>query len=155
MRISRWKDKEVFSQIREVAIAQAEAIMDDLVSEAKSRTPVSPIVREGKWSGHRIISFKPRRGRSKGQSVSFTAKRWLGRQPGDLRSTIRKVTKRDRRGNIRVYAGNTKIYWAFMVERGTSKTKAVRYLKNAFEHIQATAKERLEKSIKVNVPELS
>lgn len=154
MRVSGWKDREVFSQIREVAIEQAEAIMDDLVMEARTRTPVSPIVREGKWSHNKVVSFSIKKGRNKGQAVSFTAKRWLGRQPGDLRKTIRKVTRHDRRGNIRVYAGNTKIYWAFMVERGTSKTKAVRYLKKAFDHIQATAKERLEKGIASRVPEL-
>lgn len=118
MRVENWKADQVFSDITNQAIENANNFMDSIVLEAKRLCPVDPItVREGKFSSA-VISFTPRTGKNKGKPVSFgTQKRWMGREPGNLRDTIRRVNKPGS-GTIRVYAGNFKIYWAFMVERG-------------------------------------
>ena len=147
-RVANWRAKELFSQVREVALEEANAVMDGLVEDAKRLCPVSPIEREGRWSYDQNISFTPKRGKNRGQRVSFRAKRWMGRQPGDLRSTIRKVTKHDRVGNIRVYAGNAKIYWASMVEHGTRGRPGVHYLKRATEQAKAHTVQRITKRLR-------
>jgi hypothetical protein len=118
MRVANWKGQEVFNDITQAAFRNANDFMDSVVSEAKRRCPVDPVTfREGKFSSAQV-SFTPRTGRNKGKLVSFgTQKRWMGREPGNLRDTIRRVNKSGS-GSIRVYAGNFKIYWAFMVERG-------------------------------------
>jgi HK97 gp10 family phage protein len=138
LRIENWRGKEVFDQIAEQALENANLLMDDVVAAAKSRCPVGTVTREGKWSTANV-SFTPQSGKNKGQRVSFTTdKRWMGRNPGDLRNTIRRVTK-PRTGNIRVYAGNFKIYWAYMVERGTSKMPAKPFLRPAFQSAKQIA----------------
>ena len=133
MKISKWNANKVFGDIYKQAMKNGNELMDQVVVAAKAKCRVGTITREGKWSGEVTVSFTPRTGRNKGRPVEFRAKRWMGREPGDLRDTIRRVNLRDSvSGNIRVYAGNTKIYWAFMVERGTSKTAAHPFLKPAF-----------------------
>lgn len=119
MRVSRWKAKEVLEEIYDTAVENATDIMTDIVSEAKRRCPVDPeTFREGRF-GSANITFTPKTGRNKGNLVSFsTDKRWMGREPGDLRRTIRLVSSREDKGNQRVYAGNFKIYWALYIERG-------------------------------------
>jgi hypothetical protein len=124
MRIENWHSKEIFKEYEDTAMDNANAVMDTVVDQAKALCPVDPItVREGKF-GSANVSFIPKTGKNKGQLVQFhTEKRWMGRQPGDLKGTIRRVNKRDEsHGSIRVYAGNFKIYWAFMVEHGTAST---------------------------------
>lgn len=131
MRIENWRGKEVFDEIAEIALQNANDLMDDVVQNAKARCPVGTVTREGRWSSANV-SFIPQTGKNKGSRVSFrTDKRWEGRNPGDLRNTIRRVTK-NRTGNIRVYAGNFKIYWSYMVERGTAKMSARPFLRPAF-----------------------
>jgi HK97 gp10 family phage protein len=143
-RVANWRAKEVFNEVKAIALAQAEEVMDDVVLEARARCPISPIFREGKWATNQTVSILRKKGKLKGTVITFNAKRWLGRLPGDLRDTIRKVTKHDRLGNIRVYAGNTKIYWAFMVERGTVKTPAQPFLRPAFHNAQVNAIARIQ-----------
>ena len=143
MRIEGWRSKEVAKEITEQALLNANAVMDDVVEAARQRCPVSPIVREGKWA-NAIVSFTPGTGRSKGKSVSFAGKRWTGRSPGDLRNTIRRVNNSRRPGNVRVYAGNAKIYWAHMVERGTSRTPAQPFLRPAFHGIRGQILNRIK-----------
>jgi hypothetical protein len=147
-RVANWRAKEVFNEVAQVALAEANAVMDDLAEEAKARCPVSPIVRQGKWATNQTVNINPKSGKNKGKSITFQARRWLGREPGDLRKTIRKVTKRDRPGNIRVYAGNTKIFWAFMVERGTIKTPAQPFLRPALHSAQQRALSRIQARLK-------
>ena len=119
MRVSKWKAKEVLEDVFLQARQNAIDIMDDVKEEAKRKCPVDPdTFREGRF-GSANISFTPKTGRNKGKLVQFsTDKRWYGREPGDLRRTIRRVTSKDNAGNLRVYAGNFKIYWALMIERG-------------------------------------
>jgi HK97 gp10 family phage protein len=138
MRIENWRGKEVFDQIAEQALENANLLMDDVVAAAKARCPVGTITREGKFVSANI-SFTPQSGKNKGKLVSFsTDKRWQGRNPGDLRNSIRRVTK-PKTGSIRVYAGNFKIFWAYMVERGTAKTRAQPFLRPAFQSAKQIA----------------
>jgi very-short-patch-repair endonuclease len=111
MRVANWRAKEVLTHIYDQAIQNGEEIMDDVVEDAKRRCPVGDTtVPDGYTSAN--ISFTPKTGRNKGQLVEFgTQRRWKGRFPGQLRGTIRRVTRRDR-GNIRIYAGNYKVYYA-------------------------------------------
>lgn len=148
MRISKWNGNKVFGDIYVQAMKNGNELMDHVVTAAKARCPVSQITREGKWSGEVTVSFTSGTGRNKGRTVEFRAKRWMGREPGDLRDTIRRVNLHDKTsGNVRVYAGNTKIYWAFMVERGTSKTAAHPFLKPPF----LSAKRKALRAIKTGV----
>ena len=147
MRVANWKAPEVFDEISERALNNANDFMDLVVAEAKRRCPVDPITfREGKFS-NAIVSFTPQTGHNKGSLVYFgTQKRWLGRAPGNLRDTIRRVNK-IASGNIRVYAGNYKIYWAFMVERGTSRTAAQPFLRNAFYSMRAEVNRAIKNGV--------
>jgi len=139
MRVAKWKAPEVFNEISERALNNANDFMDLVVAEAKRRCPVDPITfREGKFS-NAIVSFTPQTGHNKGSLVYFgTQKRWMGRAPGKLPDPIKRVNK-DARGNIRVYDGNYKICWAFMVGRGTSKPRAQPFLRLAFYSMRTEA----------------
>ena len=124
-RISRWRP-QVFESVKQTALGNAYDFMDSIVAEAKVRCPPpgkTNITRPDGWS-NAVVAFTPKRGKNKGKLVTFsTTKRWVGRNPGDLKATIRRVGRHDAvRSNIRVYAGNFKIYWAFMVEYGTDST---------------------------------
>lgn len=120
-RIANWRAKEVFGEIADAAMRSASDIMDNVVAAARAY-PVPVLVdlaqeRPDGWKSANV-SFTPKTGKNKGRAVSFsTDKQWLGRKRGDLSKTIRKVTSDDRVGNFRVYAGNFKIYYAFMVEK--------------------------------------
>lgn len=143
MRIKGYRIKEVQEEILGQAMENACDLMDMLVVDAKSRLVTStkkpPIVREGGF-GSADVSFTPKTGRNKNKLVEFsTDKRWMGRHNDEmdtLAETIRRVT-RPGKSNVRVYAGNFKAYWAFMVERGTSRTAAIPFLRPAFEVIKS------------------
>lgn len=146
MKIAKWNANKVFGDIYNQALKNGNALMDDIAARAKARCPIGSITREGKWSHNVSVSFTPGSGRGKGKLVKFTGKRWMGREPGNLRDTIRRVNIHNS-GSIRVYAGNFKIYWAFMVERGTSKTAAQPFLRPVFH----SARSRALRSIKQGV----
>lgn len=116
MRVERWKAPEVFTQIFDQALDNANQVMDEVVENAKRLCPVGTVTREGK-EVLQGVSFTPKTGKNRGSLVEFQGKRWTGRKPGSLRDTIRRVNKSGS-GNVRVYAGNYRIYWAFMIERG-------------------------------------
>ena len=152
-RVANWRAKEIFSQIAEEAIKAGNEVMDDVVVDSRAKCPVGTITREGKWSSAKV-SFTPRSGANKGKLVSFsTDKRWMGRAPGDLKGTIRRVNKPSRPGNIRVYSGSFKIYWAHMVEYGTMKSRAQPFMRPAFNGIKNSIISRIEKGI-AKVPEV-
>lgn len=143
MRLDSWREGEIFNEITETALKNANNVMDDVVKLARSLCPVGTISRPGGWSSANV-AFTPKTRKNKGKPVSFqTEKRWMGREPGDMRNTIRRVNKRES-GNIRVYAGSFKIYWAFMVERGTIKTRPQPFLRPAFQQVQTTALEKIK-----------
>jgi len=139
----------------------ANAVMDDHVADAKRRCPVKKKV------GGRAISegteyrsadpdhvmrdvlFRTKRGKV----VNFIANTWVGRRAGSLKSTIRKVEKYDRAGNLRCYAGNNKVFYARFVEYGTVKTRKQPYMRPSFQAIKGTIKERIEAEMR-KVPEV-
>lgn len=144
MRVANWRPKEVGDQIFGQAEENANGVMDEVVEEAKARCPIGEIRRAGKWSGQRFVSFTPGTGRNKGIRVGFTAKRvWLGREPGDLRNSIRRVNKAGS-GNVRVYAGTFKIFWAHMVERGSVHWPAHPFLRPALGAIKSRILSRIK-----------
>ena len=147
MKITKWNGSKVFGDIYKRALENGNSFMDQVVKDAKARCPVGTITREGKFAAAHV-SFTPKTGRNKGIPVDFgTQFRWYGREPGNLRDTIRRTNIRDS-GSIRVYAGNYKIYWAFMVERGTSKSAAQPFLRPAFFAAKARALRAIKKGSK-------
>jgi hypothetical protein len=136
-KVMNWKAPEIFNEINDRCLDNANKFMDVVVLEAKRKCPIdTKTFREGKFS-NAAVSFTPRTGKNKGKLVTFnTSKRWLGRYPGNLRNTVRRVN-RTGSGNIRVYAGDYKIYWAFMIERGyhdrSGKHHAgIHFMRNSF-----------------------
>lgn len=161
MRVAKWRADEVFGEYRSRAEANANDIMDDVVVAAKNKlasaisayepspnSPPRPIIRRGRES-YAKVSFTPKTGKNKGKLVEFeTSRRWTGRHytsEDTLIDTIRRVNGRKNPGNVRVYAGNFKAYWAFMVERGTHKTPAHNFLRPSFHAQKATMLKRLTK----------
>jgi hypothetical protein len=116
MRVERWRAKEEFDRLSQTAMDNANTAMDEVVAVARQRCPVGSVSRDGKWV-FQGVSFTPGTGKNRGNLVQFQGRRWTGRQPGNLRDTIRRVNKAGS-GSIRVYAGSYKIYWAFMIHRG-------------------------------------
>lgn len=146
MIIEGWRAKEVFQGIVDTALDNAEGVMDDVEEAARRRCPELKDLSQERPDGwaHAEVSFTPQTGKNKGKLMQFsTDKRWTGRKRGDLKRTIRRVSKRTK-GNIRVYAGNFKIYWAFMVERGTKKTKMQPFLRPAFQEIKSQIVNRIQ-----------
>ena len=140
MRIARWKMKEHMEIQKERIIRNGNEAMDDVVKLAKQLCPVGTVTRDGSYVDA-SISFTPKAGKNKGRSVSFETARFMGRRPGMLRDTIRRVT---RNGNIRVYAGGTKkVYWQLYVERGTIKMRKRPFLRPAFNALKSGMKVKL------------
>ena len=152
MRVENWKAKEIFSQIAEEALKAANEVMDDVVVAVKVRCPVGTITRDGKFK-KTTISFTAKAGTKKAKAVSFEAQSWSGRYPGQLRDTIRRVNKKDRPGNIRVYAGNKKTAYAHFLEYGTVKMKRQSFMRPAFQQMKNQVISRIEKGIG-QVPEV-
>jgi hypothetical protein len=156
MRIAKWRADKVFSEITDAALAQGNAVMDSVASSAVSKCRGFAYKwkeRPGGWSGA-DVAFIPKTGPNKDKLVAFrTEKRWTGRQYGDLARTIRRVNKEEKPGNIRTYAGNFKIYYAFMVERGTSSTGwggpavAQPFLRPAFNEIRSKVTPNIQKAV--------
>jgi hypothetical protein len=156
MRIANWRAKQVFSDITDAALDEGNNVMDRVVTVARQKCPVlksSIKPRPDGWSGANV-SFTPKSGPNKGKSVSFrTEKRWTGRQPGDLKRSLRRVNRPEKPGSIRAYAGNFKIYYAFMVEKGTLSTgwggpaKAQPFLRPAFNEIRNKVTPNIQKAV--------
>lgn len=144
MRLKGIRINEVSEEIYGQAMENAKTLMDGVVKDAKRRLQagikqIPPIVREGHFS-KASVSFTPKTGKNKGTLVQFdTDKRWTGRHYDAIDTLVKTIRRVDRQGksNIRVYAGNFKAYWAFMVERGTSRTAAIPFLRPAFENAKA------------------
>jgi len=145
MRIDGWKGKQVFDNLVNLAMIGANKVMDEHVEAAKRLCPTGKITRSGA-NVMRDVLFTTKHGKA----VNFIADTWVERIPGSLKSTIRKVEKYDRAGNIRVYAGNTKVYYARFVEYGTASTgfggpaHAQPFMRPSFQAIKPTVKDRIE-----------
>ena len=154
MRVENWHTKDIFKTIEGRAVGNANSLMDEVVLKAKVLCPPpgkTNISRPPGWSKANV-SFTPKTGKNKGKLVSFTTtKRWVGREPGNLRDTIRRVNKTDSmRETIRAYAGNFKIYWALYIEKGTLSTgwggpsPAYHFLKPPFHATKSTVVNRIK-----------
>jgi HK97 gp10 family phage protein len=142
-RVANWRDKEVFARIEETAIRNGNEFMDEVVAEAKRRCPIGDETRPGGFTDA-TVEFTPRTGRNKGKLVKFgTHKRWKGRFPGQLQSTIRRTNKAGA-STIRVYAGNFKVYYARFVEKGTVKMRKKPFLRPAFDGKKRQALKRVQ-----------
>lgn len=148
MRVEGWKGKEVFDALGDAALAGANAVMDEHVADAKRRCPVGKVNRADGY-GVRDVLFTTKRGKD----VNFLAHTWVGRIPGSLKDTIRKTEKYNRPGNLRCYAGNSKVFYARFVEYGTVKTKAQPFLRPSFQAIKGTLRDRIESEMR-KVPEV-
>ncbi len=154
MRVSNWRAKEVFEGFKEKAFSNAEGVMDEVVVDARARCPVGKFSYKKYLSGmrgehkYREISFTPKSGRNKGQTVRFSAKVMKGRQPGTLKNTIRRVSRRSN-STIRVIAGNSEVIYARFVEKGTSKMAARPFLRPAFNQKKKSIVKRVAKGGKV------
>ena len=143
MRIENWHSKDIFQGFIDKAEQGANAVMDEVVAASKAKlaglVSYPPIVREGKFSSA-DVSFTPKTGKDKNQLVQFhTNKRWMGRHKtkvDTLVETIRRVNKTGS-GNVRVYAGNFKAYWAFMIEKGSVNNKAYHFLQEPFHSMKS------------------
>jgi HK97 gp10 family phage protein len=145
-----WNADEVFGTIRERAIESARNLMDEFVIAAKRACPIGTVTREGKFVSV-DVSFTPKRGPNKGERVQFTTdKRWTGRYPGQLRDTIRRVEKASRPANIRVYAGNFKVYYAHMVEYGTVKSPPHSFMRRTFADLKNDVVKKIEDKMAKN-----
>lgn len=149
VKIVGWKGKEVFKELADAAIAGINIVMDKHVEGARRLCPVGKITRSG-GNKLRDVLFVPQKGRSKGKTVNFIADTWQGRQPGSLKSTIRKVERYDRPNNVRCYAGNSQVYYARFVEYGTASTgwggpaKKQPFMRPSFLAVKGKAKEIIE-----------
>jgi hypothetical protein len=119
VRIANWHGGEIFKGFIDKAEANANIVMDEIVVAAKSNLVMTKpqVIRKGGFGKAHVV-FTPKRGRHKDEVVDFdTDKRWMGRgDPNILARTIRRVN-RPGSGGIRIYCGNTKVYWAYMVEK--------------------------------------
>lgn len=113
MKVVGWRAKDVFRGIADQAFANAEIVMDEVVSIARNLCPVGTISRP----------------------IPPGGKYWQERIPGALRATIRRVSRKDK-NNIRVYAGNKKVYYARFVEYGTVKTRKKPFVRPAFQQVK-------------------
>lgn len=133
-----WKADKVFMDMKAAAIGAVRERAETMAAMAKKDCPVDPDTIRPPVFSDQDVSFTPLRGRGKGKLVSFRARVWMGRKPGDLQSTIRVVEKPENPGNFKVIAGNFKIYWARFVEYGTSRSKAKPFMRKNFDAIKPT-----------------
>lgn len=147
MRVENWRAKGIFDQIASNALEAANEIMDDHAKAAKLMCPVGTVNRPDGYVNRPVV-FTPSTGKGKGKEVRFVARTWMGRKPGSLRDTIRKVTKPSRPGNIRVYAGTNKVFYARFVEYGTVKTPRQSFMRPTFQAIKGTIESRIEAGIR-------
>ena len=158
MRVENWKAKEIFSAIVEEALKAANEVMDDVVAASRAKCPVGTVTREGKWITATVAFTPTTKNRrkipeGKRKPVSFQAKQWTGRYPGQLRDTIRRVIKPSRPGNIRVYAGNAKVNYAHFIEYGSIKNPPHSFMRTSFNSIKNSVISRIEAGI-AKVPEV-
>ena len=152
MRVGKWKADEIFMAAKDAALMAIREQAELVAAQTRATVHVdTETYREPRFSTSlRDISFIPSKGRNKGDTVSFKAQVWLGRKPGDLKATIRTVEKPDKLGNIRVIAGNFKIYWARFAEYGVPSRNIPQslFMRNAFDAVKPKVKEAVAASVR-------
>jgi len=137
-RISGARVQEVGDSIYGQCLENGNVLMDSITAHARRICPVGTVTRKEGYA-KRFVSFIPKSGRKSGTLVEFMANTWIGRSPGSLRDSVRRVNSRRKPGSIRVYAGHYKVFYAFMVERGTVKTRPQPFLGPAWNSGKARA----------------
>ena len=138
MRVTGVRVKEIGDEIYGQCIENGNSLMDGVRDHARRIAPKGKVTRaEGYTKRH--VSFTPKSGRKSGLLVEFEANTWTGRVPGSLRASIRRVNSFRKPGSIRVYAGHYKVFYAFMVERGTVKTNPQPFMRPAFNAAKSNA----------------
>ena len=151
MKVGRWTADKIFMNAKEAALEGVRAKAEEIKDATKATVHESPITRAPRFSDQlQNVSFTPKKGKNKNSLVSFKARVWLGRKPGDLKSTVRVVEKPDRKGNIRIMAGNFKIYWARFAEYGVPSRKIPRSMdmRGAFDAVKTTIAEEVAKRVR-------
>ena len=123
MRVSNWNPQKFDSEFAAASMDRLKAAAEVIAEKARQRVPVGTITRP-----------------------AGTGKYWMEREPGSLKKSIRVVTKTDSNSrNVRVYAGNSKVFYARFVEYGTIKKGARPFLRPALNSSKAEIKSILEK----------
>ena len=151
MKVGRWTADKIFMNVKEAALEGVRAKAEEIKDATKASVHESPIIRAPRFSDQlQNVSFTPKKGRNKNTLVSFKARVWLGRKPGDLKSTVRVVEKPDRKGNIRIIAGNFKMYWARFAEYGVPSRGIPRSMdmRGAFDTVKPTIAEEVAKRVR-------
>lgn len=152
MRLERWRAEHVFDNVRALATAALGEKAEEVAAEV--RRTVAPkndqTYRRPRFqSPTPTVSFTVSKGRRKGKQVSYKARRWMGRYPGGLKSTIRVLQKEGGPGNFRVIAGNFKVYWAKFSEYGVPRRGIPRslFMRSAFSRVAPTIPSHIKKAV--------
>jgi hypothetical protein len=152
MKVGRWTADKIFMTAKDAALEAIRAKAEEIKFKTQqSITNNTNITRAPRFSDQlQNVSFTPKKGKNKNSLVAFKARVWLGRKPGDLRSTVRVVEKPDRKGNVRVIAGNFKIYWARFSEAGVPSRNIPRSMnmRGAFAEVKSTVAPEVAKRVK-------
>ena len=109
-KVSNWNPQRYDGQFMAASMDRLEAAAEIIAELARKKVPVGTITRK----------------------IGKSGKYWTERTPGSLRRSIRVVKLHDSKArNVRVYAGNSKVYYARMVEFGTAKKAARPFLRPA------------------------
>jgi HK97 gp10 family phage protein len=106
-RVSNWTPQKYDGEFMAAGLDRLERAAAVVADKARQKAPTGTVTRRG-------------------------GKYWMEREPGSLKKSVRVVRKKDSNiRNVRVYAGNTKVFYARMVEFGTVKTRAQSFLRPA------------------------
>jgi HK97 gp10 family phage protein len=123
MRVSNWNPQQYDGQFIAASMARLVKAAEIVAEKARAKVPVGSISRPAGKSG----------------------KYWTERTPGSLKKSIRVVKKHDSTTrNVRIYAGNKKVFYARLVEFGSIKKGARPFLRPALNGSKAEIKAILE-----------
>jgi HK97 gp10 family phage protein len=121
MRVSNWKPQQFDGQFIAASMERLERAAEVIAAKARQRVPVGTVTRS-----------------------AGSGKYWMEREPGSLKRSIRVVKKNDGTSrNVRVYAGNKKVFYARLVEYGSIKKGARPFLRPALNSSKAEIKSAL------------
>jgi len=118
MRVAEWNPQKANPEIMNASVDVLERVAEMIADSARGNVPV----------GKDVIS----------------SRKWVAREAGALRKSIRVVRLRNSNArNVRVYAGSYDVFYARFVEKGTVKMQARRFLEKALRTSRARAKAML------------
>jgi HK97 gp10 family phage protein len=123
MRVSNWNPQQYDGQLIAASMERLVKAAEIVAEKARAMVPVGSISRP----------------------VGKAGKYWTERSPGSLKKSIRVVQKHDSTTrNVRIYAGNKKVFYARLVEFGSIKKGARPYLRPALNGSKSQIKSILE-----------